>query len=372
MDRQAAVVAVVGAGTMGAGIAQVALEAGDAVRLYDPVPDARKRGRDRVAEGLARRAAKADLDADSIDEWVSGRLSRLDVLDDLEPTSIGAEIVIEAAVEDLAVKRQLFGWLDDLASPEAILATNTSALRITDIAAAVRRPGRVLGLHFFNPAPVMALVEVVAAAQTDEAAVESAMATVRRWGKTPVRCADTPGFIVNRVNRPFTIEALRMLEAGAGTIEEIDTAVVAAGFQMGPFALMDLIGIDINLAAARGVYEGFGGDAVPEARRFAPSPIQTRLVATGQLGRKTGEGFYRYGPTGKPAGPAPGFVARSGRVRLPPADISGRIITAIVAEARRAVADGVASEADIDLAMKLGARHPYGPFEWVARATIPP
>lgn len=364
------VVAVIGAGTMGAGIAQVALEAGDTVRLYDPVPDARTRGRERIAEGLARRAAKAELDADSIDEWVAGRLARLDVLDDLEPTSIGAGIIVEAALEDLEVKRQLFGWLDDLASPDAILATNTSALRVADIASATKRPGRVLGLHFFNPAPLMALVEVVATPATDEAVVERAMATVRHWGKTPVRCADSPGFIVNRVNRPFTLEALRMLETGAGTIEEIDAAVVAGGFPMGPFALMDLIGIDINLAAARGVYEGFGGDGVPEASRFVPSPIQTRLVDAGQLGRKTGEGFYRYGATGKPAGPAPAFVARSGRVRLPPADISGRVITAIVAEAGRALADGVATADDIDLAMKLGARHPFGPFEWVARATI--
>ena len=370
MGELTAVVAIVGAGTMGAGIAQVALEAGDAVRLYDPVADARKRGRERIADGLARRAAKASVDADSIDEWVAGRLARLDVLDDLEPTSIGADLVVEAALEELAVKRQLFGWLDDLASPDAILATNTSALRVTDIAAATRRPGRVLGIHFFNPAPLMALVEVIATGRTDRPTVDRAFALARRWGKTPVRSADTPGFIVNRVNRPFTIEALRMLEEGAGTIEEIDAAIVAAGFQMGPFALMDLIGIDINLAAARGVYEGFGGDGVPEASRFAPSPIQTRLVDAGQLGRKTGEGFYRYGATGKPAGPAPAFVARSGRVRLPSADISGRVITAIVAEAGRALADGVATADDIDLAMKLGARHPFGPFEWVARATI--
>lgn len=364
------VVAVVGAGTMGAGIAQVALEAGDAVRLYDTVPDARTRGRERIVEGLARRAAKADLDAESIDEWVAGRLARLDVLDDLEPTLIGAGIVVEAALEDLEVKRQLFGWLDNIASPDAILATNTSALRVADIATATKRPGRVLGLHFFNPAPLMVLVEVVATPATDEAVVDRAMATVRRWGKTPVRSADSPGFIVNRVNRPFTLEALRMLEAGAGTIEEIDAAVVAAGFPMGPFGLMDLVGIDINLAAARGIFEGFGGAAVPEADRFRPSPIQEQLVAAGRLGRKTGEGFYRYGATGKPAGPAAGFAGASGRVRQQPADIVGRIITTIVAEAGRALADGVASADDIDLAMRLGAGHPWGPFEWVARATI--
>jgi 3-hydroxybutyryl-CoA dehydrogenase len=363
---------VVGAGTMGVGIAQVALEAGDAVRLYDPAADARKRGRERIVEGLVRRAAKSRSAADSIDTWVEVRLARLEVLDDLETTSIGAGMVVEAVVEDLDVKRQLFGRLDDLVSPDAILATNTSALRVADIASATKRPARVLGLHFFNPAPLMALVEVVATPKTDEEVVARAMATVHRWGKTPVRSADSPGFIVNRVNRPFTLEALRMLETGAATIEEIDAAVVTAGFPMGPFALMDLIGIDINLAAARGVFEGFGGAAVSDAARFRPSSTQERLVAEGRLGRKTGEGFYRYGATGKPAGPSAGFAGASGRVRQQPADIVGRIITAIVAEAGRALADGVASADDIDLAMRLGAGHPRGPFEWVARATIRP
>ena len=368
MDGQAAVVAVVGAGTMGAGIAQVALEAGDAVRLYDPVPDARKRGRDRVAEGLARRAAKAALDADSIDAWVSGRIARLDVLDDLEPTSIGAEIVIEAAVEDLAVKRQLFGWLDDLASPAAILATNTSALRVTDIATATRRPARVLGLHFFNPAPVMPLVEVVAGAETDAFMVDRAIGHVERWGKTPVRSADSPGFIVNRVNRPFTIEALRMLEAGEASVEEIDAALVAEGFPMGPFALIDLVGIDVNLAAARAVWEGLG-----RPDRLRPSPIQAWLVDHGRLGRKSGDGFYLASvPGSAPIAaslPAELVPARSGH-HLPAEAIVARIRGAIAREAILARDAGVASEADIDLALRLGAAHPEGPFEWAARATI--
>lgn len=370
MNEQTTVVAVVGAGTMGAGIAQVALEAGDVVRLYDPDAGARARGRARIAEGLARRAAKADLDADSIDEWVAGRLVRLDVLDDLAPTSIGAGIVIEAALEDLDVKRLLFGWLDDLVSPDAILATNTSALRVADIAAATKRPGRVLGLHFFNPAPLLPLVEVVAGPATDEEAIARAVVHVERWDKMPVRCADTPGFIVNRVNRPFTIEALRMLEAGEATVEEIDDAVVAAGFPMGPFALMDLVGIDINVAAANAVWEGLGR---PE--RLRPSPIQAWLVEHGRLGRKTGGGFYVEGTRGAKliaASLPEDLTAVRSSPSMPADAIVRRIREAIAAEAVLARDANVASEADIDLALRLGAAHPQGPFEWAARATIRP
>ena len=367
------VIAVIGAGTMGAGIAQVALEAGDVVRLYDIDAAARERGHARIAEGLARRAAKRELDAHAIDDWIAGRLARLATVGALEAAVDGAELVIEAALEDLPVKRELFSRLDGAAPPDTILATNTSALRVADVAAATSRPENVIGLHFFNPAPLMALVEVIATPATAASIVERASDIVRRWGKTPVRSTDSPGFIVNRVNRPFTLEALRMLETGAGTIEEIDAAVVAAGFPMGPFALMDLVGIDINLAAARGVFEGFGGGAVPEAARFLPSPIQERLVAAGRLGRKTGVGFYRYDANGRPERPAEEFVPSGRHIerpRLDPADIAGRIVTAIVAEAGRAQADGVASATDIDLAMTLGAGHPWGPFEWVARATI--
>ncbi len=364
-------VAILGAGTMGTGIAQVALEAGDDVRLFDVEAAARARAPGRIQEGLARRAARLELDADSIDDWVEGRFGRLVLADALDEAVADASLVLEAAVEDLAVKRDLVARVDTIAGPDTILATNTSALRVADIAAATARPERVLGLHFFNPAPIMELVEVVAPLATDEDVVARATDVVTRWGKTPVRSTDSPGFIVNRVNRPFTLEALRMLEAGAGTVEEIDAAVVAAGFPMGPFALMDLVGIDVNLAAARGIFEGFGGAAVPEAERFRPSPVQERLVAAGHLGRKTGRGFYRY-EAGRATGPAPDFAGKAPGARLAAADIAARIVTAIVAEAGRAQADGVATAADIDRAMRLGAGHPWGPFEWVARATIQP
>jgi 3-hydroxybutyryl-CoA dehydrogenase len=343
-------VAVIGAGVMGAGIAQVVLEAGDAVTLHDPDPAAMERARGRITDGLMRRARKVD----GGDAWVSDHLARLEVAPSSEAAAREADIVIEAAIEDLEAKRTLFRALDGAAPPDVILATNTSALRVADIAAAVHRPERVLGLHWFNPAPVMALVEVVPTELTDPAVIERAMALVAAWGKTPVRSADTPGFIVNRVNRPFTIEALRLVEAGAADIATIDAAMRAAGFPMGPFELMDLAGLDVNLAAARGVWEGLGR---PE--RLRPSPLQQRLVAAGHLGRKTGEGFYRYAADGTRE-PADAFATtvRPGTDSVHRAEIVARITAAIDAEAERAAAEGVASRDDIELALRLGAGHP--------------
>jgi 3-hydroxybutyryl-CoA dehydrogenase len=250
-----------------------------------------------------------------------------------------------------------------------VLATNTSALAVSDIADATLHPDRVVGLHFFNPAPVLPLVEVVKGARSADWAVERAAGIVEGWGKTAIRVADSPGFIVNRVNRPFTLEALRLLHAGVGSVESIDSAVTAAGFPMGPFALMDLIGIDVNLAAARGLFEASG-----RPPRFRPSPIQEELVAAGRLGRKTGEGFYRY-DAGRATGPAGRFAGQvrlgpSAPAPLDPAAISERVTLAIVNEAYRAVGDRVATAEDIDRAMRLGANHPFGPFEWARRTGV--
>ena len=222
----------------------------------------------------------------------------------------------------------------------------------------------MLGLHFFNPAPVMRLVEVVGAPATDERVVDWAMRLMSDWGKTPVRCRDTPGFIVNRVNRPFTLEALRMLEAGEAGVGAIDAAVREAGFPMGPFELMDLVGIDVNLAAARALYEAFGGEP-----RFRPSVVQERLVSAGRLGRKTTEGFYRYDADGRTLGVSPEAEDRDAEEpgARPPTDrIADRITLAIVNEAYHALGDAVASPPDIDVALRLGAGHPLGPFERVA------
>ena len=210
----------------------------------------------------------------------------------------------------------------------------------------------------------MPLVEVIAASRSAPSVVDRAVATVTAWGKVPVRCRDTPGFIVNRVNRPFTLDALAILAEGHATIEGIDGAIRAAGFPMGPFELMDLVGIDVNLAAARGVHDGFLALGDPAAERFRPSPIQARLVTDGRLGRKTDAGFYLYDASGARVGPAPDFASTDDPpAGLPEDGIVERITLAIVNEAYRALGDGVATAADIDLAMRLGAGHPSGPFE---------
>ena len=372
-------IGVVGTGTMGAGIAQLALEAGHEVLIHDVDPAAIERGRGRIRAGLERRARRLDLDPDTAEAWVDGRLSRLraaatlDVLTEADPG-----LVIEAVLEDLAAKRAILRALDAGTWAEAILASNTSALSVEAIARATVQPARVLGLHFFNPAPVMPLVEVIVAPSTDPAVAERATRLMVAWGKVTVRCADTPGFIVNRVNRPFTLEALAMLAAGDGRVDSIDEAVRAAGYPMGPFELMDLVGIDINLAAAMGIFERARSAGDPLAERFRPSPIQERLVAAGRLGRKTGDGFYRYGPDGQAIGPASELTSRPPAhpttfepILPPPLEsasspataIAERITLAIVNEAYRALGEEVATVPDIDLALRLGAGHPVGPFE---------
>lgn len=350
------IVGVVGAGTMGAGIAQLALEHGHEVVLYDVDEEAIERGRLRVREGLARRAAKLDLDADTIDDWVDGRLTGLRQAEALVALAAQTDIVIEAALEHLPLKQDIFRALDGEADRDAILATNTSALRVADVAAMATHRERILGLHFFNPAPLMPLVEVVVTAETDPAVVERAERLVRSWDKTPVRSADQPGFIVNRVNRPFTLEALRLVEADEASVEAVDEAIRDAGFPMGPFELMDLVGIDVNLAAARGIWDGLG-----KPDRLLPSSIQERLVEEGRLGRKTGGGFYRY-EDGRRGPVAPEFAATTA-MTLAPAAIAEGILQAVFNEASRALEDGVATKGDIDLALRLGAAHPIGPFE---------
>lgn len=352
-----AIVGVVGAGTMGAGIAQLALEAGHEVVLHDVDEAAIERGRSRIREGLTRRAARLDLDSDSADAWVDGRLEPLRDAHSLDEAAEGVDLIIEAALEDLELKRTIFRTLDAALAPDAILATNTSALSVAAIASATTRPQRVLGLHFFNPAPVMPLVELVLTSATNGAVADRAEAIVAAWGKTVVRCADTPGFIVNRVNRPFTIEALRIVEAGQATVAATDDAIRAAGYPMGPFELMDFVGLDVNLAAASAVWDG-----LDRPDRLRPSPIQERLVAAGRLGRKTGAGFYAY-DEGRRGAPTDDIGPAARGTGLAADEIVARIEGAIVQEAAIARDDGVASADAIDLALRLGAGHPRGPFE---------
>jgi 3-hydroxybutyryl-CoA dehydrogenase len=349
-----AVVGVVGAGTMGTGIAQVCLVAGHPVLLHDADAAAVERARAVIDTGLDRLVERGRLPA----------AHRLAVLGRLRAVgSVGAlagasAVMIEAAVEDLAVKQSIFQEADRHAAPDALLATNTSALSVSAIAAPTRRPQRVVGLHFFNPAPLMELVEVAAGDATDAEPLRMSVAFVEGLGKTAVVCRDAPGFIVNRINRPFTLEPLRILGSGRSTVAEIDDAIEGAGYPMGPFRLIDLVGVDVNLAVAKALYAAFR-----EAPRFRPSPIQETMVAEGRLGRKCGLGFYRYGPerTTRTVEPVPGVTAAA--LRLSPAQIVERVELATINEAYRAVGEGVADPSDIDRAMRLGAGHPQGPFE---------
>jgi 3-hydroxybutyryl-CoA dehydrogenase len=267
---------VVGAGTMGSGIALTALLADMYVTLYDIDLQTLERAWNSIDRHLARKSRSSNLTHLKLtSEW-----------EDLGK----ANFIIEAVPEDLAIKQDLFSRLDALCPPPVILATNTSTLAVTAIAAATQYPERVVGMHFFNPAPVLPLVEVVRAAQTDDAAVQAAVAAAKFLGKTPVEVRDTPGFIVNRVARPFYGEALRLAGEGAASYEVIDRVVrLGGGFKMGPFQLMDLIGIDVNLAATQSMYEQTYGEP-----RYRPHYLQVQMTQQKALGRKTGRGFYNY------------------------------------------------------------------------------
>ncbi|MGH3354654.1 MAG: 3-hydroxyacyl-CoA dehydrogenase NAD-binding domain-containing protein, partial [Nocardioidaceae bacterium] len=289
-------IGVVGAGTMGAGIAQVAATAGEQVKVYDVAPGTAARAVEQTATRLERQVAKGRLDRQQAAE-VIGRLSAADALPDLAE----GDLVVEAVAERLAVKHALFAELEHVCGDDTILATNTSTISVTDIAARLDHPERVCGMHFFNPAPLMQLVEVPVGEVTGEPVAEAVLSRATAWGKTAVRCRSTPGFIVNRVARPFYGEAQRIVEEGTATVPVVDGAIRAAGFRMGPFELTDLIGNDVNLASTVSVYEQTGRDP-----RYAPTASQQELVDTGDLGRKTGRGWYDHadGEAPEPASPS--------------------------------------------------------------------
>ncbi len=292
---QSVVVGVVGAGTMGSGIAQVAATAGHRVLLLDARPGAAAAAIATLRAGLARLVDKGRLDA----AQASAAGERLQAVEELEQLAC-CGLVVEAIVEELEPKRQLLRSLEALLADEAILASNTSSISLTAIAAALRRPQRVAGLHFFNPAPVLPLVEVVAGMVSAPEVLRTLLATATAWGKTPVLASSTPGFIVNRVARPFYGEALRLAGERAADPATIDAVCRdCGGFRMGPFEVMDLIGLDVNLAVTRSVWEGFFRDP-----RFTPSLMQQELVAAGHLGRKSGRGFHDYREGAGPAAPA--------------------------------------------------------------------
>lgn len=276
-------VAVIGAGTMGAGIAQVAAAADHPVLLYDADDAALAEALERIADVLDRAVDKGALSADERERTLA-RIKPARSLDGVAP----AGLIIEAIVEDLTAKRRLLETLEIFLHADIILASNTSSLSITALAATLKHPERLIGMHFFNPAPVMALVEVVRGLLTAPAVVETVAATAKAWGKTAVVCRSTPGFVVNRVARPFYGEALRALAEGAADVATIDAIMRdAGGFRMGPFELIDLIGLDVNLAVSQSIHAAHFGDP-----RYSPSLIQTEMVEAGRLGRKSGHGFY--------------------------------------------------------------------------------
>ncbi|MFJ4538526.1 3-hydroxyacyl-CoA dehydrogenase [Streptomyces tibetensis] len=453
-------VAVVGTGTMGQGIAQVALVAGHPVRLYDTVPGRAREAADAIGARLDRLVEKERLTGADRD----AARARLLPAEDLAELADCA-LVVEAVLERLDAKQALFGELEGIVSEDCLLATNTSSLSVTAIGGALRAPGRFVGLHFFNPAPLLPLVEVVSGFATDVTYATRAYETARAWGKTPVACADTPGFIVNRIARPFYAEAFAVYESQGADPATIDAVLrESGGFRMGAFELTDLIGQDVNESVTQSVWQSFFQDV-----RFTPSLAQRRLVESGRLGRKTGHGWYDHGDGAELPDPdtaderrPPAYVVAEGdlgpaaellalireagipvrdededsgsRLVLPSGgqlaladgqtsvefrdvvyfdlaldyrkatrialsasqdtspqtlaeavglfqalgkqvsvigDVPGMIVARTVARiidlAHDAVAKGVATEEDIDTAMRLGVNYPLGPFEWSRR-----
>jgi 3-hydroxybutyryl-CoA dehydrogenase len=347
--NQDTIVGVLGAGAMGAGIAQVAATAGHRVIVLDAFAPSLDKAREGMERSLARDVEKGRTTADDAREVQQ----RIRFASDGADLSVYSEcgLIIEAIVEDLEAKKDAFRALEAVVAEGCVLATNTSSLSVGSLAGACQDPSRVVGIHFFNPATVMPLVEVIGAITTSPQVVDQAFERMRAWGKVAVRASDTPGFIVNRVARPFYGEALRIHEEGIADFATIDWAMKElGGFKMGPFELMDLIGNDVNYAVTRSVFEAMHNDP-----RYKPSLTQRRMVEANRLGKKTGRGFYEYGTSTMP-------VPRTDRVVGQV--IVDRILAMLINEAAEAVLFQVASPADIDLAMTRGVNYPRGLLAW--------
>ncbi len=340
-------VGIIGSGSMGAGIAQVAATAGHEVYLCDTKPEALKTAKEKLQKILNRLVEKGRMD-DPTAKAIFGRIYFMNDFKNFGDT----DLVVEAIIENLEIKQSVFQSLEKIVRKDCILASNTSSLSITSIAGACEHPERVIGIHFFNPAPLMKLVEIIPAIQTSTEVLEKSRATIDSWEKLTVLAKDTPGFIVNRVARPFYGEALRILEEGVANVATIDWAMTdIAGFKMGPFTLMDYIGNDVNYVVTETVFKSFYNDP-----RYKPSFTQQRLAQAGYLGRKSGKGYYDYAEGATNPGPIKDeFTCQA---------IADRIVVMLINEAADALFLNVASKEDIDTAMTKGVNYPKGLLKW--------
>ncbi len=354
MTNTQATIGVIGAGTMGTGIAQVAATHGHQVYIYDAFSEQLVKAEKALKSILARQVEKGRMSQQEVDDI----LNRIKFVDNI--TMFGeCGFVIEAVVENPDVKKDVFARLEAIVSRDCILASNTSSLSIASISSSLKKPGRFLGVHFFNPAPLMKLVEIIPGIATAPDITNQTKELIKAWGKTIVTSKDTPGFIVNRVARPFYGEALRILEEGVADVATIDWAMKEiGGFRMGPFELMDLIGHDVNYEVTSSVFKEFYYDP-----RFKPSFTQKRLVEAGWLGRKSGRGFYDYrdGSTN----PSPTTDKELGT------KILNRVLVMLINEACDAVFMNIGSVEDVDLAMQNGVNYPKGLLAWADEIGLP-
>ncbi|MAY83813.1 MAG: 3-hydroxybutyryl-CoA dehydrogenase [Flavobacteriales bacterium] len=340
-------VGVIGSGTMGSGIAQLAATANHEVKLFDANQSALENSKQKLEKLMARLVEKGKYSEEEAKE-IQGRISYVGSLDDFSDCGI----VIEAIIEDLGIKSKVFAELESVVSGDCIIASNTSSLSITSLAASISDSNRFIGIHFFNPAPLMKLVEVIPAIQTDSKVLEETKSLIASWGKVVVQVKDTPGFIVNKVARPFYGEALRIYEEGIADPATIDWAMKElGGFRMGPFELMDFIGNDVNYAVTESVFKAFYYDG-----RYKPAFAQKRLAEAGYLGRKSGRGYYNYAEGAEM--PKPNTDKAFGQ------KILDRILLMLINEAADTLHLGIATAKDIDLAMTNGVNYPKGLLAW--------
>ena len=351
-------VGIIGSGTMGAGIAQVAATAGCSVKLYDTKTEALEKAKADLEKIMDRLVEKGKIDSEE-KERIQNNIKYVNSLKELK----NSDLTIEAIIENLDIKKNVFSTLEKFVSDDCIIASNTSSLSIASIASSLQKPERCIGIHFFNPAPLMKLVEVIPAIQTSEETLKTSVENIKEWGKTVAVAKDTPGFIVNRVARPFYGEALRIYEEGIASFAEIDSAMKEiGGFRMGPFELMDFIGNDVNYTVTETVFEAFYYDP-----RYKPSFTQKRFAEADYLGRKSGKGYYDYSEDGKMSAralPIAIGTRMNSEETVSSAEIFERILIMLINEAADALFWNIASAEDIDNAMTKGVNYPKGLLAW--------